>query len=176
MRPIKVSLAATGNSRWVPVDYMEAGFSISYYGRISPGASLTWGVQRTYDDLSVDAERQVTVTRAAGVATVIDTAHGCTTGDSVFIFGAGSILDSLNGSDITVVDANTYTYVVTNSGATVGAAGTRAKTLRVQIHSVLAAQAGNKEGNDTTPVRAVRLIATIVSGSVDLDILQGLEI
>lgn len=58
----------------------------------------------------------VTITSSGGVATVTDTAHGRLTDDYVAFVGANE--PDYNGAKkITVVDADTYTYAVSNSPA-----------------------------------------------------------
>jgi hypothetical protein len=64
-------------------------------------------------------EESVTIARATTVATVTHTAHGLNTGEYVKISGITDKIEDNNGAhEITVVDANSYTYVTTNSGST----------------------------------------------------------
>lgn len=176
MRPIRVGpLSANGNSVWIPVNRLQPQFKVSVFGLPSSGAVLTWKVQHTPDDLSVDAERQVSIARAGTVATVTDTAHGLSVGDSIIVMGSGST--NLDGTyDVaTVVDANSYTYTVANTGATASASGTRAKYLRVFDHATLVGQTGRADGNYAFPVSAVRfVISGYASGSFWGEVQQGM--
>lgn len=158
---------------------MKASFAIGLEGVPTSGASLTWGVQHTFDDLSVDAERQITISRAATVATVTDANHGLSANDSVFIFGSGDAnLEKATGVDVaSIIDANTYTYTVANTGATTAKAGCRGKNLRVNNHATLTNIVNTRQdGNYAFPCRAIRLRVTAwVSGSIDLLINQGAD-
>lgn len=51
MRPTSVTVSATGNSAWIPVDYRQAPFNLGIMVDVSAGASLTWVVQMTMDDI-----------------------------------------------------------------------------------------------------------------------------
>jgi hypothetical protein len=171
---VSVTLAATGVSPWIPVNRYQVPFGVSLFGLPSSGASVTWKVQHTADRLDSDAERPISISRAGTVATVTDPAHGLSVGDSVIIMGSGS--SNLDGTQAvaSIVDANTYTYTVVNTGATASATGTRGKNLRVFDHATLTGQTARADGNYAFPVTAVRLSATVVSGTVTLEILQGM--
>ena len=103
MRPTSVTVSATGNSNWIPVDYTQNNFNLGIQVVVSGGASLTWVVQLTSDDVF---DPDVTPT-------------------------AITAPDPLN-------------------------TGT-----------------GNEIGSITTPVRAVRLNATVTSGTVTMTVIQG---
>lgn len=176
MQPISVTLAALGNSLWVPINRLQNAFNLGLQGYISSGASLTWKVQHTSDPTNQEF-RPVTITRVTTVATVKDIAHGLSVGDSVFIFATGDAnLDKATAVDVaSVVDADNYTYTVVNTGAASGASTSKIKSFRVQDHASLTGQVGKAFGNYTSPIQMVRLVTTIyVSGSVTLDITQGL--
>lgn len=172
---ISVTLSAAGNSNWIPLNRLQVPFGVSLAGMISSGAVLVWKVQHTFDRLDSDAERQISISRAGTVATVTDPAHKLSVGDSIFIMGSRSTNLDGNFDIATIVDANTYTYTVVNTGATVSAGGTRVKSLRVFDHATLTAQAGRADGNYAFPVSACRLVVTAyTSGNVTLDLLQGM--
>lgn len=168
----EVILSAAGNSRWIPLDWARPNAKVALIARISSGASLTYQVQHTQDGARVP-ERLVTISRTTTTATVTDTAHKLTTGDSVIIRGSGSTnLDSEAGVDITVSDANTYTYTVANSGATAASAFLR--QMRVQPHETMTAQTGNDDANyEFVPVACRLRVTTYASGSVGLTVLEG---
>lgn len=178
MRPIVVGpLSANGNSIWIPLNRLQIALSIALAGIPSSGASLIWAVQHTFDDLSSDSERQVQITRAGTVATLVDAVnpHGLSVGDSLIIMGSGST--NLDGTyDVaSVVDANTVTYTVVNTGATASNSGTRAKYLRVFPHATLTGQTGRADGNYAFPPTACRfVISGYASGSFRGEVVQGM--
>lgn len=51
MRPTSVTVSATGTSAWIPVDYTQANFNVGITVDVSAGASLTWVVEVTSDDI-----------------------------------------------------------------------------------------------------------------------------
>lgn len=71
------------------------------------------------DALLVDGynSNTVTITSAAGVATVTDTAHGFNAGQTIVISGANETDYNLT-TRVTVIDANSYSYPVANNPAT----------------------------------------------------------
>ena len=175
MKPIILTQAALGNSAWAPLNQVQAEFGVGLGASVTSGAVLTYKVQHTFDDPGPDRRHLVSVSRAATVATVVDTDHRLSVGDSVTITGSGST--TLDGVfDVaTVVDANTYTYTVANSGPTTDQTNTYAVSLRVYTHAVIVGQTGRIDGNYAFPVQAVRLVVTaFTSGKVDLTILQGM--
>lgn len=64
-------------------------------------------------------EESVTITRAGTTATVSHTGHGLNSNEYVKIQGITDKIEDNNGAhQITVTDANTYTYTTTDSGST----------------------------------------------------------
>lgn len=51
MRPTSVTVSATGSSAWIPVDYTQNNFNLGVQVVVSGGATLTWSVQLTMDDV-----------------------------------------------------------------------------------------------------------------------------
>lgn len=51
MRPTSVTVSATGASAWIPVDYKQTPFSLGIQVDVSAGATLTWVVETTMDDI-----------------------------------------------------------------------------------------------------------------------------
>ena len=51
MRPTSITVSATGNSNWIPVDYTQTDFNLGIQVTVSSGASLIWVVQLTSDDV-----------------------------------------------------------------------------------------------------------------------------
>lgn len=182
--PVTVSLSALGSTPWVPLNYLQQSYHVSLAVLLSSGASLTYTVQHTYDGLSDDfIRRDLVISRTTTVATVTETAHKLSVGDTTIIDGSGSsVLDcqlDAAGRPIpwqvaTIVDANNFTYTVANSGAAAAGPNVRGKNLRVFPHAVLAALTARADSNYNFPPTAVRLtIGTYVSGTADLLIIQG---
>lgn len=196
MSPVTLRLFAAGNSPWVMLDRLQQAFSVGLEVVPSAGAVLAAKVQLSFDRTTAyDSERSISITRVAGLATVTDIGHGLTTGDSAIIYGTNSgavagtpgNLDTLKGPlnagllpgtygvDVTVVDTNTYTYAVGNTG--VLTANGIAKYLRVADHATLGAVTARANGNVAFNVMAVRLqVSSLTTGilpSVDFIVLQG---
>lgn len=51
MRPTSVTVSATGTSAWIPVDYKQTPFNLGIAVKVSGGASLSWVVDMTLDDI-----------------------------------------------------------------------------------------------------------------------------
>lgn len=169
----QISQAAVGPTPWVPIDNSLLGFGLNIGCYVSSGASLTYKAQYTHDDLN---RFQVCgITRSTTVATVKLTAHGLTgVTDSVIVRGTGDT--NLDGTYTvaSIVDANTFTYTVANSGATVAKATAECAVVRVFDHSTIAAKTANFDGTLTVPVTAVRLNLTVwASGTVTMLLNMG---
>lgn len=64
------------------------------------------------------------ITRSGSTATATATAHGLTTGDFVAVAGANQTEYNVDPAQVTVVDANTFTYAVTGTPVTPATTGT----------------------------------------------------
>lgn len=195
MRPIRITVAAVGNSQWIPLDYMQNAFAVAL--AIIPWSTVTgtpsYTVQHTFDDLASQSPQtnpQVSITRSGTTATVTDTGpdglgHGMSTNDNVIISGTGTSLDTPKtatanengdlGADITVTGNTTYTYTTANSGPT---AATPARVVRLRVFNNgdtrLVTAAVRVDGNYAFPPRACRLkVITQATGAVDFLVLQG---
>lgn len=51
MRPTKVTVSSQTSSAWIPVDWTKMDFNLGIMVDVSAGATLTWGVQITTDDI-----------------------------------------------------------------------------------------------------------------------------
>lgn len=77
------------------------------------------------DAVATKAVSSGNITRSANVATVTLTAHGYTTDDRITIAGTTSATNTFNGTfTITVLTANTFTYVSTGANESTTGAGT----------------------------------------------------
>jgi hypothetical protein len=191
MRAVILSVGAAGSSPWCPVNQLQNAFGIGLGAAVTSGASLTYTVQHTFDDPGPQGRRLVSVSRSGTVATVVDNDHRLSVNDAVLITGTGSaVLDSPANTfgssyqpatglipwDVaSVIDANTYTYTVANSGPTTDQGNTNVYSARVYPHSTMANLTARADGNYQYNVQAIRLRVTAwVSGKVDLTILQGM--
>ena len=69
MRPSSVTLTATGNSAWIPVDNHQANFNVGIQVAVSAGASLTWTVQLTSDNVFDSSVTPTAITAASPLDT-----------------------------------------------------------------------------------------------------------
>jgi hypothetical protein len=169
-RPTSVTLTATGVSSWIPINWRQTplGVSLSVIlgGHATP--NVTYTVQHTTSDLG--KETKVSISRSNTTATVTWAGHGAATGDSVVMKQAGSPFDT-TGSAITVVDANSFSYTVANTGPTT--AKGIATMLNVLNHDVLASKTVSDDGNYAYPPTAIRLNATITAGTATMNVVQS---
>lgn len=175
MRPTSIIMAAQGNSTWTPINYLQNTFGIGLAVILSSGASLTATVQHTHDDPAIDRRHIISIARAGTVATVTDALHGLSVGDSAVITGSGDTNLDGDREVATVVDVNTYTYTVVNTGATASSVNTYAQNFRVFNHAVLVNLTARADSNYAFPFQAVRLrLPTYSSGRCELLITQGM--
>lgn len=183
------TLAAVADSPWmIPNPYLLTpglGLGLTF----SFNANLTASVQYTYDD-PMQNLRQVTINRAAGVATITDNGHNLNVGDNVLIsqdpsgtFGpvptpaGGPVVQPASYDLATVVDANNYTVAVPNSGS-VGPVVAFLQSFRVFPHPVLNNISGSPpartDSNVAFQIGALRLKCTVwAAGTVTLSAQQG---
>lgn len=171
MRTTYVTVSAAGASQWIPLDVYRNPFSVSLGCTISSGATLTYAVNHTFDN-PWDMQ-PVKLTRVTTTATAVLPAHGLVaTTDSVIVEGAGAPFDGTYAV-ASIVDANTFTYTVANSGLTTSLGGTVSR-MRTFIHSSITGKTANSDGNYAYPVAAIRLnITSYTSGNVTLAVTQG---
>lgn len=185
MRPITVDVSAPGNSPWIPVNYLQNAFGIGL--GVSPSfdaATVSYTVQHVFDDISVDAQQQISLARVGtAVTATFQKPHKLVVGDSLIVISSGSSqMDSQQPSGLyiswdvaTVPSATTLTYTVANAGPTADGGNAKAITGRVFPHASLAAQSTRQDGNYAFNVMAIRLkLLTLTAGSVSLSINQGL--
>lgn len=171
MRIQYVTIGSATSSAWQPIDYKQKAFAVGLAGIISSGASLTWKVQHTFDDLG--RLQPFTASRTTTTATVTLPDHGLTAGDSIQVQYAGAPFDGYYAV-ASVSDQNTFTYTVANSGAAASLPTAQLVAMRVFDNSVLVSQTGRKDANYAFPVTACRLVCTAyTSGKVTLIVTQG---
>jgi hypothetical protein len=178
MKPI-VRLGAVGQSPWIPVDWLKNTFSIGLVGIPSSNATLTWGVQHTFDDPGPEGALPVSFSQTTTTITVTDlrqvssiAGHGASVADSVVLTSTQAGVDGTYAV-ATVTSQSVYTLTSTVSQSASGA-NARANILRPFNHATMTGQTGRLDGNYAFPIRALRLIVTAyTAGYVDLITLEG---
>lgn len=171
MRPVTVRCDAAEFSRWVPVNFYSSAFGIGFGVKLEDGATLTYTVQHTFDDLY--EKRNCTIARVTTTATVTLAGHGLSVGDWVYITNAGAPFDG-EFAVASVVNVNSFTYTVPNSGATASGGNTKIQTARVFPHSEIADETASADGNYEFPPRAIRLnVSAYTDGFAELTIISG---
>lgn len=174
MRPVEVTLGAAGFSPWIPVNRMipQGEFAIGLGVKLTSGASLTYSVQHTMDDLHVITQ-SFSISRSTTTATVTQTDHRLSVGDWILVENGGAPFDG-EFAVAAITNANVYTYTVANSGATSLASGVGTlHTGRVFEHATLTGLTASANGNYAFPPWAARLyISTYSSGKATLTLLQ----
>ncbi len=169
MRPVRVRGSANGNSAWIPLNRYATSIAIALGLIFSSNKNLTAAVQYTLDPLE---PQDCNITRSTTTATLKLTNHGLSVNDSVVVSAAGAPLDGTYAV-ASVVDQNTITYTVANSGVT-AAIQVQVIPLRVLVHPVLTGITANTDSNFSAPPTACRLsVSSYTAGYVDLDIVSG---
>lgn len=172
--PLKQRLTATGAGPWQVTSYKQRPFNVGFGVIPNSSATINVTVQHTFDNPNDDSQGCV-LTRAGTTATVVMANHGLSTNDCAVISHSGS--SNLDGQQtVTVVDINTFTYTVANSGPTVGGSDTRCAPVRVFPHAFVAAATARTDGNYAYPPMAVRLLVSTLTGTgafVDFYVIQG---
>lgn len=176
--PVSAQLAATGNTPWLVLDYLQRPFSVGIdvsADAAAVTATFAYTVQWTPDNPNdVTRNSVVSLTRATTVATLkMAQAHGLVVGDSVITSGTGDA--NLDGAhDVaSVVDAFTLTYTVANSGAANGGNDPKVSLLRVFADPNMTAKTARAYEGVTTPMLAVRLNGTLSAGVLTISAVQG---
>lgn len=172
MKTTSVTVSAAGVSSWIPLDTCRLPFNVGFGCTIAYDSTLTYSVQYTFDDLA--KEQTCTISRSTTTATATVLGHGLTVGDSVVVKNSGAT--NLDGTRIvvSVPSADTFTYTVSNSGATASVLGCTAVVLRVFDHPDIDDETTATNGNLAFPCTAMRLIVTAYTdGAVTLTVAQG---
>jgi hypothetical protein len=173
MRPKTQRLSAAGFGAWIPLDWRAYNIQVGLAVKLSSGASLTYTVDHTFDDLQTPTN-QFSLSRTTTTATMTKTNHGLSVDDYLGLSGCGAPFDGTYAV-ASVADANTLTFTVANSGLTALANGVGSLiTARIFPHETLAAQTASADGNYAFPPRACRLrVTTYASGFADLAVITG---
>lgn len=162
---------ATGVTAWYPVAWAVAPVAIELAAFVDSGATLTYKAQYTTDAL---LPLNCNITRSTTTATLKLPNHNLTTNDSIIVVGSGDT--NLDGTYTvaSVVDANTITYTVANTGSTQSAGTVGVIPLHVFDHGTITGKSADFDGSISVPVTAVRLNVTAwTSGGVTMLIKQG---
>lgn len=173
MRPITVTQGAAGVSAWVPLDIRLVPTNVSLGCTLTSGGTLTYKAQYTFDNLGL--KQPCSITRSTTTATLILPDHGITgVTDSIIVGGSGS--SNLDGTYqvASIVDANTITYTVANTGATAALTGVWVVILRVFDHATITGRSANFDGVLSAPASAVRLnVTAYTNGKVSMTVNSG---
>ena len=172
MRTTRISQSAAGATAWVPVDPTIAPFSLDINCVGSSNFVGTYSVQYTTDDFMRFIP--VVVTRATTVATLKLTNHGLTTSDTIIVQNTGD--SNLDGTFAvaSVVDQNTITYTVANTGKTLSENTAQAAVVHVTVHGTITGKTATFEGSQATPITAIRLnVSAFTSGYITMILNQG---
>ena len=172
MRPVTVRCDAAEFSRWIPLNRYSSAFGVGFGVKLSDGATLTYTVQHTFDDL-YEKFTNFTIARVTTTATVTQTNHGLSVGDWVQINNAGAPFDG-EFSVASVVDVNNFTYTVPDSGATASGGNATLQRGRVFAHTEVAAETTSQDGNYEFPPVACRLnVSAYTDGFAELTVVSG---
>lgn len=172
MRQQVVTLSAAGASQWLFTDPRRfLSFQTGLVVTLDSTANLTYDVELTLDANSQERHQIISIARVTTTATVTLVDHGLAVGDNVTVFNTGE--SNLDGShDVaTVVDDDSFTYTVADTGA--ASAEGKLISFRVIKHPTLQGDTTAEAGVQDSPVTAIRLnITAYTAGSATLTVLQ----
>lgn len=176
MRPVRLRVSSATFSRWVGLNWRatDVGFSVGLGVVLSSGASLTYSVQHTFNNIYAP-EKDWSGSRTTTTVTITKTNHGLSVGDWWKTDTAAPAPFAGEFAVAAITDADNFTYTVANSGATSVAYGLYfGAGAQVLPHSSLAAKTTSADGNYAFPPRACRLIvSTYASGFADFTVIQA---
>lgn len=159
MRPktFILNTATTGSTPWHRTDDKQDPFNLGF--SVTVQGTGTYTVEHGFANFN--DRKSPKITRSTTTATLTLPDHGLQVGDSLVVGAAGAPLDGTYPV-ASVVDANSVTYTVANSGATANADGAWCIPIRVFAHSTgLTSQTTSNNGNYAFPVNCVRLTCTV---------------
>lgn len=182
MNQTQVTVGSATTSAWIPLNTKKPTFGTALFVGLTGTVNLTYSVQHAVptntggqyhpvpgNEVGVNAK----LTRVTTTATLVWAGHGLTTSDSIVIQGAGAPFDGTYAV-ASVVDADTITYTVTDSGLATAQDGFQAMLLKVFNHDTLAAKTTADDGNYAFPVPFVRLnVTAYTSGKATLVVVSG---
>lgn len=69
MRPTSVTVSSQTSSAWIPINYKQRNFNVGVQVDVSAGATLTWLVETTSDDIFDSAVTPTAITAPAPLDT-----------------------------------------------------------------------------------------------------------
>lgn len=176
MRPVYTELSAVGFSEWLHHDYRLVPANTTLDVALSSGANLTYSVEYTDDDIFAVIKPPRTLSRVGTTATLVFyDPHMLVVGDWVAVRAADAPFDG-GFSVASVVDANTITYTVLNTGPTSPARPVivEVRKARVRAHGGLTGKTADDVAGLVLPVRGVRLNVTAwAAGTARLTLIQS---
>lgn len=116
--------------------FVEIDFETEYVGSGVVGLAPAYdALLRSCGFVSVPTTAAITITSAAGIATVTKTAHGLAVGDSAVISGAVETAYNKTAIVLTVPTSSTFTYAVTGTPAS-PATGTPLMTVSIAYNPI----------------------------------------
>lgn len=173
MRPQSVTLSAAGFSSWLNIDRMPVGhFGVALGVQLSDGATLTYSVQHTMDQLYTPT-KEWSAARTTTTGTISLTDHGLVAGDWVEMDAAAPFNQAYEVASVT--DANTFVITVADAGATAVPRGwSNLWKARVKNTSGLTGLTADADGNYNFPPTACRLkITAWTDGKATLNVIQA---
>lgn len=173
MRPVTVTQGVLGPSRWVPINWRSEGFAVGLGVKISSGATLTWGVQHTFDN-PWEFTYDWSGVRASATGTITRVGHGLSVGDWV-MFAALFPFDR-EYAVATVADANTFTVTGMNAAGalTIPTGMYQLHTAKVFNHQTLTGKTTSEGDNYAFPARACRLnVSAFTGGTASLTVIHA---
>lgn len=171
--PVTFQLNAAEFTPWVLVNYYSNSLAVGFGVKLSDGATLTYSVQHTFDDLYA-VSNNITIARVTTTASVTQVAHGLSVGDWVKITNSGDA--NLDGeySVAAVTSVDIFTYTVANTGAASAGGFVGLQKARVFNHEDVAGETASADGNYQFPPRATRAICTAwTDGQADFTVIQA---
>lgn len=171
-RPSTVRLSSATFSDWIPLNRYVSSFGVGFGVKLSDGATLTYSVQHTFDDI-YERYGVFSLTRSGTTATCTLVNHGLSVGDWVYPTACGAPFDG-EYAVASVVDADTFTFTVAASGLTTKNPGGWIQTARVFSHTDIAGETASADGNYQFPPRACRLlVSAYTDGFADLTVISA---
>jgi len=148
------------------------GFAVGMGVKLSSGASLTYNVQHTFDELYTPSQGW-SASRITTVGTIVQVNHGLSVGDWAMFDAAVPFRGEY--AVASVVDADSFTITVADTGVAAVVANTANMwKARVFNHEDLVAKTTSEDGNYAFPPRASRLnLSVYASGFAELTIIQA---
>ena len=153
MRPQRTVLSAAGACDWIPVNHRSRDFGIGFGCHVSNGATLTYLVEHTFSNMSL--EIPVSISRTTTTATItFPSPHYLTTSNNVVITGTRESNFTGTFYPVSIPSATTITITVSDTGAASDSAVITPVVFHP--HDTVVAKNGLSDGGYDLPCTAVR--------------------